>query len=545
LKSGRLHNLDAMRGILMLVGVYFHLAFKYSAGKDNGHIFFDWFTGQTHYFRMPAFFILAGFFGALLYYRRGAKKMMLNRFKRILLPLVIFLPIIHVIQKFGNSFSKFQEEKLGILYSLKNTFTKSYSFWEMVPWQSTHHLWFLNFLFVMSLLVFISDKIFIKSKINDKVKNLFSLLFHKPFLGLFLFCFSFGILMSLMNKNMSQGDAPWWSWTWFLVPEGIKSFIAFSFFYFVGWQIYHHKDLLSKLKMKRYFFIGFLYNVLLYWVLAFLYNEERKSQYDWWNYGFVESGESWDWIPFERKKFEKKTVTFIVDMSNEIVESGEGESPNVFVAVVPPWNNPSGIKMKNIGNDIWTAKIELEKGEYEYKFRNGLFNHWEQDGWEDGDQLKIDKCAYGEHNSRKFHVEDEDLTLGAFCWSQCSDCFGNEVSMAFYKKPLKSILIKRTFIFLWNFGVPLSIMFWIAVFIQFFNKPSKRLKYISDSSYWIYIVHTVFISFIPSFFYHSEMNVFAIFIINSFLITFLCFLSYHFLVRKTFIGQLLNGRKFD
>ena len=80
---------------------------------------------------------------------------------------------------------------------------------------------------------------------------------------------------------------------------------------------------------------------------------------------------------------------------------------------------------------------------------------------------------------------------------------------------------------------------------NFFNKPSKRLKYISDSSYWIYIVHTVFISFIPSFFYHSEMNVFAIFIINSFLITFLCFLSYHFLVRKTFIGQLLNGRKFD
>ena len=35
------------------------------------------------------------------------------------------------------------------------------------------------------------------------------------------------------------------------------------------------------------------------------------------------------------------------------------------------------------------------------------------------------------------------------------------------------------------------------MFIQLFNKPSKILKYISDSSYWIYIVHTIFLSFIP------------------------------------------------
>ena len=120
MKVNRLHSLDAMRGILMLVGVYFHLALNYKAEKEgNGHMFFDWITSQTHYFRMPAFFILAGFFGALLYYRRGVKSMMLNRFKRILLPLVIFLPIIHVIEKFGRSFSKFQEDNLGIVYSLK------------------------------------------------------------------------------------------------------------------------------------------------------------------------------------------------------------------------------------------------------------------------------------------------------------------------------------------------------------------------------------------------------------------------------------------
>ena len=183
MNTPRIYSLDGMRGLLMLLGVYFHLASRYSIEKKGGHLFFDWLIGQTHYFRMPAFFILAGFFGALLYYRRGAKSMILNRFKRILLPLVIFLPIIHVIEKFGRSFSKFQEDNLGIVYSLKNTFTKSYSISEMVPWESTYHLWFLNFLFVISLFVFISDKIFVKSKINDKIKDLFSLLFRKPNLG--------------------------------------------------------------------------------------------------------------------------------------------------------------------------------------------------------------------------------------------------------------------------------------------------------------------------------------------------------------------------
>ena len=539
-----------MRGLLMLLGVYFHLAANYSIEKKGGHLFFDWLIGQTHYFRMPAFFILAGFFGALLYYHRGAKSMMLNRFKRILLPLVIFLPIIHVIETFCRSFSKFQEDNLGVIYSLKNTFTKSYSLWEMVPWESTRHLWFLNFLFVMSLLVFIMDKVFIKffikSKINNKIKELFSLLFKKPNLGIFFLCFSFGLLMSLMNKRMPQGGAPWWSWTWFLSSSGIKSFVAFCFFYFVGWQIYHHKHLLLNLKIRRYFFIGVLYNILLYWALGFLFNNENKSQYDWWNYGFVESGEAWDWIPFERKKFENVEVTFLVDLSTKLADEKTDKEKDIYVVVVPPWDHQSGNKMLRIEDNKWTAKIELKKGVYEYRFRDGYYNSWDDGGWEDTlSMMVINGCGYGEFGNRKFRVENEDITLGVFCWSKCSDCEGNQSPSAFYKESLKSIFVKRAFIFLWNFGIPLSIVFWMAVFIQLFNSPSNILRYISDSSYWIYIVHTVFLSFIPSLFYHIEMNVFLKFFINAFIVTLLCFLSYHYLVRKTYVGKLLNGRKYD
>ena len=85
----------------------------------------------------------------------------------------------------------------------------------------------------------------------------------------------------------------------------------------------------------------------------------------------------------------------------------------------------------------------------------------------------------------------------------------------------------------------------VSVFIQLFNSESNILRYISDSSYWIYIVHTIFLSFVPSLFYNIEMNVFLKFFINAFIVTLLCFLSYHFMVRKTFIGKLLNGKKYD
>ena len=62
--------------------------------------------------------------------------------------------------------------------------------------------------------------------------------------------FSFGMLMAVMEKPYTQGEGvPWGSWLWFLTLSSIKSFIAFCFFYFVGWQIYHHRSLLLNLKV--------------------------------------------------------------------------------------------------------------------------------------------------------------------------------------------------------------------------------------------------------------------------------------------------------
>ena len=86
----RFHSIDAMRAILMLVGVYFHLAHAYTPfytgwarNQETTSMFFGFFILSSNSFRMHAFFLIAGFFGALLYERKGARAMIENRFKRI------------------------------------------------------------------------------------------------------------------------------------------------------------------------------------------------------------------------------------------------------------------------------------------------------------------------------------------------------------------------------------------------------------------------------------------------------------------------------
>lgn len=95
----RFHGLDMLRGGLMLLGVVLHGALFFMKGggalarpfgpEGGGHGVFNLLAGWIHLFRMPAFFVLAGFFGALLWERRGAAGFLRHRVRRVLLPLAV------------------------------------------------------------------------------------------------------------------------------------------------------------------------------------------------------------------------------------------------------------------------------------------------------------------------------------------------------------------------------------------------------------------------------------------------------------------------
>ena len=97
----RYHALDSLRAAMMLLGVYIHAIAPFSTIPDvwwcqdrSACAAFDIQLLAIHAFRMPVFFAMAGFFGALLLERQGAAAFARNRAKRVLLPLLACLTLL-------------------------------------------------------------------------------------------------------------------------------------------------------------------------------------------------------------------------------------------------------------------------------------------------------------------------------------------------------------------------------------------------------------------------------------------------------------------
>ena len=105
----RYHGLDLLRAAMMFLGVLLHVGVMYKPFPDEMDILTiaeeerDPFrdvggynmTAQRivwviHFFRMPTFMLLAGFFAALLMEKKGTGHLVKNRAQRILIPLILF-----------------------------------------------------------------------------------------------------------------------------------------------------------------------------------------------------------------------------------------------------------------------------------------------------------------------------------------------------------------------------------------------------------------------------------------------------------------------
>jgi len=93
----RRNDLDALRAFAMLLGIFYHAALSLASG-------FPWFVqdgsasramyvfqAAVHGFRMPLFFIVSGFFTAMLWKSKGMKSLLGHRFRRVFLPCLVGL----------------------------------------------------------------------------------------------------------------------------------------------------------------------------------------------------------------------------------------------------------------------------------------------------------------------------------------------------------------------------------------------------------------------------------------------------------------------
>lgn len=95
----RVHGLDALRGGALLLGILLHAVMPFMPGipwlvndpEPGAWSFTVIYT--IHLFRMTLFMALAGYFGAMVVQRRGARSWLKDRAVRILLPAIAFWPL--------------------------------------------------------------------------------------------------------------------------------------------------------------------------------------------------------------------------------------------------------------------------------------------------------------------------------------------------------------------------------------------------------------------------------------------------------------------
>ena len=128
----RFHELDALRATAMLLGIVLH-AFLFLIPEawpiqhpDPPASLYWTALNAIHGFRMPVFFLLSGFFTAMLWERRGLRQLALHRAKRIALPLALGCITVIPVNVWA-----FTEGRFAIGY------------WPFYWLHGFHHLWFL------------------------------------------------------------------------------------------------------------------------------------------------------------------------------------------------------------------------------------------------------------------------------------------------------------------------------------------------------------------------------------------------------------------
>lgn len=140
----RVHYMDALRSVLMAIGVFYHGAALYMANDDwrlpaeQGHPFFDALVELIHGFRMPAFFVVAGYFCLLTLQRYGENGFLMRRLQRIGIPLLATALLVNTVMNYL-SWQNFQH--VGFFAYITDPAYVRDGVW-------VGHLWFLNNLLI-------------------------------------------------------------------------------------------------------------------------------------------------------------------------------------------------------------------------------------------------------------------------------------------------------------------------------------------------------------------------------------------------------------
>ena len=248
----RRHDIDWLRVIMFGLLIPYHVAVGFTGwpiyaynNNDSGGLLLQLFLQFVHQWRIPVLFLISGMGTCFAMKRRTGKQFILERMKRLLIPLIFGMNFIIIFQSY---YAALHRGKVDSIFDF------AISWWSHLG--EMQHLWFLGNLFVYSLLcvpllIYIrnnSDGVILKT-----VKNIIGL---PKGIGLLFFVPIPLIIVELLAKP----------WAFGFIGRGYE-FPLYLLFFIIGYLCIMTKDLYWKaLDEVRYIslVLGIVCTVLLF-----------------------------------------------------------------------------------------------------------------------------------------------------------------------------------------------------------------------------------------------------------------------------------------
>jgi peptidoglycan/LPS O-acetylase OafA/YrhL len=256
----RYHAFDSLRAVMMLLGVVLHSCHFYLVSAKVPGVQFqdrnpsrvcDMVLFGIHTFRMQVFFVMAGFFAALLCARRGPGGMMRHRFHRVILPLVLgwlilFPPTISAFL-YGCAERAGQVPGAAVLrwwqtgqIAWIDGWKPVYSLLLISPW----HLWFLYALvwFYLGSLIFLAVGRLGKGAVGRAVNGVYRRLLTTGLILPVSIAATFLTLL-LCPLGLFSQEFP------LFIPNPL-ALLCFGLFFGFGWMLHRNVDLLPRFQRR-------------------------------------------------------------------------------------------------------------------------------------------------------------------------------------------------------------------------------------------------------------------------------------------------------
>lgn len=489
--------MDSLRAAMMLLGIVFHAAwffmpvwFGHTLSEPEGSWGYMYFFFWVHQFRMQTFFLIAGFFSCLLLNRRGARSFIRNRLLRVALPFVVAMLTLFPLMKLqdirgGNLSGRIvSDDSIWSQFSTTMTGLR----WQ-IEWPV--HLWFLETLLLLYGISLVFYVVFhylidrngsIRGRLTEWVLSLSASHWGAFVLAIpVMAC----LIVELDYFGIDSGPLkPLW-----------RGVIAYWVFFAVGWCMYRRPEVIDRYlsRWPAYLLVGTLISFALCFQFIGLLDSGRIS----WFYPAISPEE----VDYEmlRERLLDVSESQSSDQPHSVLWEQLSQPYQRFIRQNAEVDSDqmTGIANELAGATVFNPEFSSQVGETT-----------------SGDPIEQRKLL-----NRLFPEWISPRYIPSWSW-RCVYFYG------------------------YGFATWLLIFGMLGLFRRFLSNPSHRLRYLSDSSYWLYLIHLPLQYELSLYLNGLNLNGFIKFLIYNVISFAILIPSYHYLVRSTWLGLWLNGRRY-